>query len=41
VERLLAGESPLYATQTFQVLLAQSLDDIQAGRVVEMTLEQL
>lgn len=41
VERLLADESPLYATQTFQALLAQSLDDIQAGRVVEMTLEQL
>ena len=41
VERLLAEESPVYTTDTFQALLQQSLDDIQAGRLVEMTPEQL
>jgi hypothetical protein len=41
VELLLADESPVYATAAFQALLAQSLEDIKAGRVVEMTSEQL
>ena len=38
---LLADESPIYTSEPFQAVLQQSLDDIKAGRVVEMTPEQL
>jgi hypothetical protein len=38
---LLASESPIYTSEAFQTVLQQSLDDVKAGRVVEMTPEQL
>jgi len=38
---LLADESPVYTSEPFQAVLQQSLDDVKAGRVVEMTPEQL
>jgi hypothetical protein len=38
---LLADESPIYTSEPFQTVLQQSLDDVKAGRVVEMTPEQL
>jgi hypothetical protein len=38
---LLADESPIYTSEAFQTILQQSLDDIKAGRVVEMNPEQL
>jgi len=38
---LLADESPIYTSKPFQAVLQQSLDDIKAGCVVEMSLEQL
>jgi hypothetical protein len=41
LEVLLADESPIYTSEPFQAVLQQSLDDINAGRVVEMTPEQL
>jgi len=41
VEVLLADESPIYTSEPFQAALQQSLDDVKAGRVVEMTPEQL
>src|SRR5262245_23000146 len=41
LEVLLADESPIYTSEPFQAVLQQSLDDIKAGRVVEMTPEQL
>jgi len=41
VEVLLADESPIYTSEPFQTVLQHSLDDIKAGRVVEMTPEQL
>lgn len=41
VDLLLADESPIYTTEEFQGLLEQSFDDINAGRVAEMTPEQL
>ncbi len=37
----LADESPIYTSEAFQAVLQQSRDDIKAGRVVEMTPEQL
>jgi hypothetical protein len=37
----LADESPIYTSEPFQTVLQQSLDDVKAGRVVEMTPEQL
>jgi len=41
VEVLLADESPIYGTTAFQDVLHRSLDDLNTGRVVEMTPEQL
>jgi len=41
VDVLLADESPIYATEAFQIILQQSLDDIKAGRLEEMRPEQL
>jgi len=41
VDVLLADESPIYATEAFQTILQQSLDDIKAGRIEEMRPEQL
>jgi hypothetical protein len=41
VKVLLADESPVYTTEAFRTFLEQSFDDIEAGRVVEMTPEQL
>lgn len=41
VDVLLADESPIYTSEAFQVVLQHSLDDIKAGRVVEMIPEQL
>jgi hypothetical protein len=41
VDVLLADESPIYTSEPFQAVLQQSLDDIKASRVVEMTPEQL
>jgi hypothetical protein len=38
---LLADDSPIYTSEAFQTVLQQSLDDVKAGRVVEMTPEQL
>ena len=38
---LLADESPIYTSAPFQAALQQSLDDVKAGRVVEMTPDQL
>ena len=40
VDVLLADESPIYPTETFQTLLKRSFDDIKAGRVVEMPPER-
>ena len=40
VDVLLADESPIYPTEAFQHVLKQSVDDIKAGRVVEMPQEQ-
>jgi hypothetical protein len=41
VEVLLADESPIYTSEAFQTVLQHSLDDIKAGRVVEMPPEPL
>ena len=41
VDVLLADESPIYTSEPFQAVLQQSLDDIKASRLVEMTPEQL
>jgi hypothetical protein len=41
VDLLLANESPIYTTEAFQALVEQSFDDIKAGRLGEMTSEQL
>lgn len=41
LEILLADESPVYKTEAFQAILQVSLDDLRAGRVKEMRLEQL
>lgn len=38
---LLADESPIYTSESFQAVLQHSLDDSKAGRVVEMPPEQL
>ena len=38
---LLADESPIYTSEPFQAVLQQSLDDIKAGCIVEMTPERL
>jgi hypothetical protein len=41
LEILLTEESPVYRTEAFQAVLQQSLDDLRAGRVMEMRPEQL
>ena len=39
VNTILAGESPIYDAEEFQMFLQQSLDDIKSGRVEDMPLE--
>lgn len=41
VDLLLADEGPISTTEALQALLEQSFDDIKAGRLVDMTPEQL
>ena len=41
VDVLLAEESPIYASEPFQAILQQSLDDIKKGRAEEMRPELL